>query len=105
MDRVAMGGIYPRAMVGSGGYRVFASGAYELWAGSVRPRHRLDALGNAALHLERPLHLAAVGAKRTMCGMPVVDLREYPVVFSDQDVSLRCPLCEEATSTIVIRDA
>jgi hypothetical protein len=85
-------------MAPSGDYRVLASGAYELWAGSVRPRHRLDALGNAALHLERPLHLAARGAKRTLCGMPTVDLREYPVVFSDQDVSLRCPMCDEITA-------
>jgi hypothetical protein len=83
-------------MDASGAYRVFASGAYELSAGSVRPRHRLDALGKAALHVERPLHLAPVGAKQTLCGMPVVDLREYPVVFSDQDVSLRCPMCDEA---------
>jgi hypothetical protein len=79
------------------GYRVLASGAYELSAGDVRPRHRMDALGDAALDLEKPLHLAAAAAKRTLCGMPVADLREYPVVFSDQDVSLRCPMCDQAT--------
>jgi hypothetical protein len=28
--------------------------------------------------------------------MPVVNLREYPVVFSEQDVNLRCPMCDEA---------
>jgi hypothetical protein len=56
----------------------------------------LDALGKAALHLERPLHLAPAEASRTLCGMPVVNLREYPVVFSEQDVSLRCPMCDEA---------
>jgi hypothetical protein len=81
----------------SSDYRVFASGAYELSAGSVRPRHRMDGLGKAALHLERPLHLAPAEASRTLCGMPVVNLREYPVVFSEQDVSLRCPMCDEAT--------
>jgi hypothetical protein len=81
----------------SSDYRVFASGAYELSAGNVRPGHRLDELGDAALYLERPLHLAVVDAKRTLCGMPVADLREYPVVFSEQDVSLRCPMCEELT--------
>jgi hypothetical protein len=76
-------------------YRVFASGASELWAGSVRPQHRLDVHGEAALELERPLHLAPAEASRTLCGMPVVNLREYPVVFSEQDVSLRCPMCDE----------
>jgi hypothetical protein len=79
----------------SGEYRVFASGAYELWAGSVRPRHRLDGLGDEALHLERPLHLAPEGATRTVCGMPVTELREYPVDFADQDMSLRCPMCDD----------
>jgi hypothetical protein len=43
------------------------------------------------------LHLAPVDAKRTLCGMPVTDLREYPVVFSDEDASVRCPMCDEAT--------
>jgi hypothetical protein len=76
-------------------YRVFASGAYALSAGPVRPQHRLDVHGEAALELERPLHLAAAAASRTLCGMPVVNLREYPVVFSDQDVDLRCPMCDE----------
>jgi hypothetical protein len=84
-------------MDASGNYRVFASGPYELSAGSVRPRHRWDTLGKPALHLERPLHLAPVDAKRTLCGMPVTDLREYPVVFSDEDASVRCPMCDEAT--------
>jgi hypothetical protein len=51
--------------------------------------------GEAALELERPLHLAPAEASRTLCGMPVVNLREYPVVFSEQDVSLRCPMCDE----------
>jgi hypothetical protein len=86
---------YFRGMEPTDDYRVFASGASELWAGSVRPRHRLDGLGDAALHLERPLHLAPASAKRTICGMPVADMREYPVDFADQDVSLRCPMCND----------
>ena len=63
----------------------------------MRPRHRMDGLGDATLEVEKPLHLAAGAAKWTLCGMPVAELREYPVVFSDQDVSLRCPMCDEAT--------
>lgn len=82
----------------AGRYRVFASGVDELSAGGVRPRHRLETPGPAEPHLERPLHLAPPEAKRTLCGMPVVHLREYPVVFADQDPSLRCPMCDEATA-------
>jgi hypothetical protein len=81
-------------------HRVLATECWPLahtsWAGSVRPRHRLDALGNAALGLERPLHLAAPSASRALCRMPVVNLRECPMVFSEQDVNLRCPMCDEA---------
>ncbi len=75
-------------------FRVVASGAYELWAGSVRPRHRLEVQGEGALHLERPLRLAT----RTACVMPVADMHEYPLVFADQDISLRCPMCDKVTN-------
>jgi hypothetical protein len=75
-----------------------ASGASELWAGGARPGHRLDGLGEAALEVERPLHLAASGSDRTLCGQLVWDLREYPVDFARQERRLRCPLCDQEFS-------
>jgi hypothetical protein len=48
--------------------------------------------GSGAAAAPGPVH-----AKRTLCGMPLTDLREYPVAFSDQDASLSCPMCDEAT--------
>jgi hypothetical protein len=79
-----------------GEFRVLTSGADELGAGGVRPRHRLDGLGDASLEAEKPLHLAVPSAKWTLCGLPVATLREYPLAFVDQDVNLRCAACDEA---------
>jgi hypothetical protein len=78
-----------------GRLRVLASGATELWADGVRRGDRLAALGEAALQVERPLHLAADGAGQTLCGVPVDDLREYPVDFSAQELRVRCPGCDQ----------
>jgi hypothetical protein len=75
--------------------RVLASGATELWADGVRQGNRLEALGEAALEAERPLHVARDGSDRTLCDMPVDDLREYPVDFAAQEQRIRCPLCDE----------
>jgi hypothetical protein len=36
--------------------------------------------------------------------MPVTDLREYPVVFSDEDASLRCPMCDWLGSSNAVHD-
>jgi hypothetical protein len=74
---------------------VLASGATELWVGRVRPGHKLAALGGAALEAERPLHVAAHGADRTLCDVRTDDLREYPVDFASLEPRLRCPLCNE----------
>jgi hypothetical protein len=52
----------------------------------------------AAAWLERPLHIATDGANHTVCGMPAAQLREYPLMFSPQDVSPRCPMCDETTA-------
>ena len=81
---------------GGGRPRVLASGATELWADGVRPGDRLAGLGEAAMHIERPLHLAAPSSDRTWCGLPVTDLREYPVDFAAQADALRCPTCARA---------
>jgi hypothetical protein len=75
--------------------RVLASGATELWADGVRQGNRLEGLGEAALEAERPLHVAIDGSDRTLCDMPVADLREYPVDFAAQEQRIRCPLCDE----------
>jgi hypothetical protein len=75
--------------------RVLASGATELWADGVRQGDRLSGLGQDALELERPLHLAEPGAARTLCGRTVTTLREYPVRFAEQEPRLRCPRCDE----------
>lgn len=76
--------------------RVFASGVTELWADSVRPGSRFEALGEAALEVERPLHVAREGDERTLCGTPVGDLREYDVDFAAQEQRIRCPACDDA---------
>jgi hypothetical protein len=78
-----------------GRLRVLASGVTELWADGVRQGDRLTGLGETALEVERPLHLAADGADQTLCGVPVDHLREYPVDFSDQEPSVRCPGCDQ----------
>ena len=75
--------------------RVLASGATELWADGVRPQDRLARLGEKALDVERPLHLAADGAAQTLCGVAVDHLREYPVDFSAQEPRVRCPGCDQ----------
>jgi hypothetical protein len=75
--------------------RVLASGATELWAADVRPGHRLDRLGQAALELERPLHIALEDADLTLCGTSTRELREYPVEFTGLARHIKCPLCDE----------
>jgi hypothetical protein len=80
---------------GEGRLRVLASGATELWADGVRQGDRLAGLGETAVEVERPLHLAAVGAAQTLCGVPVDHLREYPVDFSAQEPGVRCPGCDQ----------
>jgi hypothetical protein len=75
--------------------RVFASGAMELWADGVRSGHRLGSLGEAALEAEQPLHAAVDGADVTLCGTPLLDLREYPVDFVSQKSRIRCPRCDD----------
>jgi len=76
--------------------RVFASGVTELWADGVRPGHRMDALGAEALEAERPLHVAPADGQQTLCGMPLRNLREYPVDFTALDQRVRCPRCDES---------
>jgi hypothetical protein len=75
---------------------VFASGATELWTGQVRAGHRIDGLGDAAMDVERPLHLARDGESHTLCGLAVDGFREYPVDFSAQEQRIRCPTCDES---------
>jgi hypothetical protein len=75
--------------------RVLASGITELWADGVRPGNRLESLGKAALEAERPLHVAVASSGTTLCGLPVHDLREYPIDFAAQEAHLRCPVCDE----------
>lgn len=75
--------------------RVLASGVTELWADGVRPGHRLDSLGQRALEAERPLHVAVAGEDRTLCGLAVDHLREYPVDFAAQEQRIRCPTCDD----------
>jgi hypothetical protein len=73
--------------------RVLASGATELWAADVRRGHRLDALGEAALEVERPFHVALDAAELTLCGDSTRELREYSVDFQALEPHIRCPLC------------
>jgi hypothetical protein len=75
--------------------RVLASGATELWAAGVRPGDRLARLGDAALEVERPLHVAMGGANLTLCGSSTRDLREYAVDFASLERHIKCPLCAE----------
>ena len=75
--------------------RVFASGATELWADGVRQGDRLGALGDAALEVERPFHVAVDGSRTTLCGAAVDNLREYPIDFAAQEQRIRCPICDE----------
>jgi hypothetical protein len=75
--------------------RVLASGATELWAADVRSGHRLESLGDAALEAERPFHIAVPDSGRTLCGIGVDDLREYPIDFAAQEQRIRCPVCDE----------
>jgi len=79
---------------GNSPFRVLASGATELWAGRVRRGDKLAALGDAALEVERPMHVAGQDSERTLCGQRVDDLREYPVDFPSLEPRLRCPLCD-----------
>jgi len=74
--------------------RVLASGATELWAATARQGDRLGALGEAALEVERPLHVAHEGADQTVCGESVRDMREYQVDFAAQEQRIRCPACD-----------
>jgi hypothetical protein len=74
--------------------RVLGSGATELWAADVRSDHRLDSLGEAALEVERPLHVAWEGSEQTLCGEAVWPMREYPVDFAAQEQHIRCPACD-----------
>ena len=76
--------------------RVWASGATELWAATARQGDRLDALGEAALEIERPLHAAHEGADQTLCGESVRYMREYRVEFVAQEPKNRCPACDRA---------
>jgi hypothetical protein len=76
-------------------FRVFASGAVELWADGVRAGDRRGSLGDTALETERPLHVALDDADVTLCGVPVRDLREYPVDFAAQEQRIRCPRCDD----------
>jgi hypothetical protein len=78
--------------------RVLASGASELWAAGVRPGNRLPGLGDAALEVERPLHVAVGDADLTLCGSSIEDLREYAVDFAALKPHLKCPLCAERLS-------
>jgi hypothetical protein len=75
--------------------RVLASGATELWAGGVRRGDRLGSLGEEALEVERPFHVAIDGAATTLCGAGVGVLVEYPIDFAAQQPHLRCPICDE----------
>jgi hypothetical protein len=75
--------------------RVLASGATELWADGIRQGHKLGSLGDAALEAERPFHVAVQGSDRTLCGVSVDDLREYPIDFAAQEQRIRCPICDE----------
>ncbi len=77
-------------------FRVLASGVQELWADGVRTGHRLDALGEAALEAERPLHVAVAESDHTVCGRSAASMREYPVEFSALEERLRCPRCDDA---------
>jgi hypothetical protein len=75
--------------------RVLASGATELWAGGVRQGDRLSGLGEEALEVERPLHVAIDGEATTLCGARVSLLVEYPIDFAAQQPHIRCPICDE----------
>jgi len=75
--------------------RVLGSGATELWAADVRQGSRMAALGDAALEVERPLHVAQVWADQTVCGESVSYMREYPVEFDALDEKDPCPACDE----------
>lgn len=75
--------------------RVFASGATELWADGVRQGDRLAGLGDDALELERPFHVALDGSEHTVCGASIAHLREYPIDFAAQESHIRCPVCDE----------
>jgi hypothetical protein len=81
-------------------FRVFSSGATELYADGVRTGHKLESLGEAALEVERPLHIAVDGAELTLCGMSVQDLHEYPVDFTAQEHRIRCPRCDDALESL-----
>ena len=74
---------------------VFASGATELWAANVRQGDRLSGLGEEALEIERPLHVAVTGEDTTVCGVSTRNLVEYPIDFAAQEQRIRCPLCDE----------
>jgi hypothetical protein len=87
------------------GIRVLASGATELWADGVPPRHKLNRLGDEALEAERPFHVALLGATRTLCGTDVEHLREYPIDFAAQEPRIRCPLCDERLGHPISADA
>jgi len=84
------------------GIRVLASGATELWASDVRRGHRLDALGEAALEVERPLHVALDAADLTLCGDSIRELREYPVDFQTLKPHIKCPLCSERFADLAV---
>lgn len=75
--------------------RVLASGATELWAGGVRGGDRLSSLGEEALEMERPFHVAIDGAPTTLCGARAGVLVEYPIDFAAQQPRLRCPICDQ----------
>jgi hypothetical protein len=81
-------------------FRVFSSGATELYADGVRTGHKLDGLGDAALEVERPLHVAVEGSEQTLCGRPLHDLHEYPVDFTAQEHRIRCPRCDDAVESL-----
>jgi hypothetical protein len=81
-------------MAASDGLRVYASGAMELWADGVRTGHKLGSLGDAALEVEQPLHVAVEDAQVTLCGKSTRDLHEYPVDFSAQELRIRCLRCD-----------
>jgi hypothetical protein len=79
--------------------RLLASGATELSAANVRPGDRLAGLGDAALKVERPLHVAQRGADLTLCGSSTRDLREYAVDFTAIEEHIKCPLCAERSAS------
>jgi hypothetical protein len=96
LETAAFGDSYDLQMEENGvNLRVLASGATELWAGDVRQGNRLSSLGEDALEVERPLHVAIDDELTTLCGARASVLVEYPIDFAAQEPRFRCPICDE----------